>query len=37
VPIGEVESDVTPKLLESNLIGGVIDASAGAVERLELR
>jgi biotin-dependent carboxylase-like uncharacterized protein len=37
VPIGRAEADVTPRLLDSNLIGGVVDGSVGAMERAELR
>jgi biotin-dependent carboxylase-like uncharacterized protein len=37
VPIGKSEGELTSKLFDSNLIGGVVDASVGATERPELR
>jgi biotin-dependent carboxylase-like uncharacterized protein len=37
VPIMQFGADVTPRLLDCNLIGGVIDASVGAMELAELR
>jgi len=37
VPIGRSEGELASKLFDSNLIGGVVDASVGAVERPELR
>jgi biotin-dependent carboxylase-like uncharacterized protein len=32
-----IEADITPRLLDCNLIGGVVDASVGAMERAELQ
>jgi biotin-dependent carboxylase-like uncharacterized protein len=37
VPVGRADADVTPRLLENNLIGGVVDGSVSAMERAELR
>jgi biotin-dependent carboxylase-like uncharacterized protein len=37
VPIGRSEGELTSKLFDCNLIGGVVDASVGATERPEMR
>jgi biotin-dependent carboxylase-like uncharacterized protein len=37
VPIRQSASELTPRLFDCNLIGGVIDASAGAAELAELQ
>jgi biotin-dependent carboxylase-like uncharacterized protein len=37
VSTGWTEDDPTPKLLDCNLVGGVIDASVGAMEMADLR
>jgi biotin-dependent carboxylase-like uncharacterized protein len=37
VPAGRSAGDLTPKLLDCNLIGGVVDASAGALETADWR
>jgi biotin-dependent carboxylase-like uncharacterized protein len=37
VPLGRSEIDLTPRLFDCNLIGGVIDASVGALDWADLR